>query len=177
MSAVAGPGGWSLRDATEDDLRKLMGWFESADAVKVWGGPKFRYPFTSATFREDCRWGRMATFVLESPGGEFAAFGQVYERYRRINLARLVVRPDLRGQGIGRRLVEALIEVGPTVVDRPEFSLFVYRDNTPALACYLGAGFSIHSYPQDAPMADVCHYLTRPVQQAGGGNTQKREIR
>jgi ribosomal protein S18 acetylase RimI-like enzyme len=155
--------GWTLRDATEDDLAKLMGWFADARSVNVWGGPKFRYPFTRETFREDCHWGRMATFVLETPAGDFVAFGQVYERYERINLARLIVNPDRRGQGLGRRLVALLIEVGPSVVDRTEFSLFVYRDNTPALECYLGVGFRIRDYPDDAPMADVCYYLTRPV--------------
>jgi ribosomal protein S18 acetylase RimI-like enzyme len=105
----------------------------------------------------------MATFALESPGSQFAAFGQIYERYRRINLARLIVHPDLRGKGVGRRLVALLLEVGPAVVDRPEFSLFVYRDNTPALECYLQAGFRIRDYPRDAPMADDCYYLTRPA--------------
>ena len=152
-----------LRNATETDLERLMGWFSDAQSVKIWGGPKFRYPYTPESFREDCHWGRMATFVLESPRKRFAAFGQIYERYGRINLARLVVRPELRGQGIGRRLVEMLVEVGPSVVDRTEFSLFVYRDNTPALECYQRAGFSIRDYPRDAPMADVCFYLTRPV--------------
>jgi ribosomal protein S18 acetylase RimI-like enzyme len=163
MPAVAGEGGWTLREATEIHLEQLMDWFADARSVNVWGGPKFRYPYTPATFSEDCHWGRMATFALESPDDGFAAFGQVYERYRRINLARLIVHPDLRGQGVGRRLVELLIEVGPTVVDRAEFSLFVYRDNTPALECYQRAGFSIRNYPVDAPMADVCYYLTRPA--------------
>ena len=131
MSVVAGEGGWTLRVATEDHLEQLMGWFADAHSVNVWGGPKFRYPYTTATFRKDSHWDRMARFTLESPDNQFAAFGQIYERYRRINLARLVVHPELRGQGVGRRLVERLLEVGPSVVDRAEFSLFVYRDNTP----------------------------------------------
>jgi ribosomal protein S18 acetylase RimI-like enzyme len=161
VPVLTGQGGWTLRDATERDLDQLMGWFVDARSVNVWGGPKFRYPFTSETFREDCQWGRMATFVLKSPDDGLAAFGQIYERYRRINLARLVVHPDLRGQGVGRRLVELLLEAGPAVANRAEFSLFVYRDNTPALECYLRAGFRIRDYPEDAPMADVCYYLTR----------------
>ena len=163
MPAAVDRDGWALRDATEDDLDRLMGWFTDARSVNLWGGPKFRYPFSPETFREDCHWGRMATFILESPGGEFAAFGQVYERYRRINLARLIVHPELRGQGVGGRLVELLIDVGPRIVDRPELSLFVYRDNTPALECYQQAGFRIQDYPLDASMGDLCFYLTRPV--------------
>lgn len=165
MRVVAGEGGWTLRNATEGHLEHLMGWFADAHSLNVWGGPKFRYPYTPESFREDCHWGRMATFVLESPDDRFAGFGQIYDRYGRINLARLVVHPELRGQGVGRRLVELLLAVGPTVVDRAEFSLFAYRDNRPALKCYQRAGFRIRDYPKDAPMADVCYYLTRPVEE------------
>ena len=44
-----------------------------------------------------------------------------------------------------------------------EYSLFSYRDNTAALGCYLSMGFVIHDYPEDAPMADDCYYLVRPL--------------
>ena len=37
----------------------------------------FRYPFTGKTFRKDCHWGRMPSYRLNSPAGEFAAFGQI----------------------------------------------------------------------------------------------------
>jgi ribosomal protein S18 acetylase RimI-like enzyme len=42
-----------------------------------------------------------------------------------------------------------------------EYSLFVYRDNTPAYQCYLSLGFTVVTYPEDAPMADKCYFLTR----------------
>ena len=32
-----------------------------------------------------------------------------------------------------------------------------------ALGCYQSMGFVIHDYPEGAPMADLCYYLTRPV--------------
>ena len=44
-----------------------------------------------------------------------------------------------------------------------EIALFVYRDNEPAYRCYLALGFEVHEYPDAAPMADKCFYLTRPV--------------
>jgi len=154
-------GGWRLAEATEDDLETLMSWFRSAADVDRWGGPRFRYPFTGKTFRRDCHWGRMPSFRLNSPAGEFAAFGQMYERLGRINLARLVVHPDLRGAGVGKRLLASLIEVGPNLFTADEFSLFSYRDNVAALGCYQSMGFVIRDYPEGAPMADLCYYLTR----------------
>ena len=163
MTEPAAQGDWQLVTATERDLDELMSWFRNAGDVDLWGGPRFRYPFTSATFRKDCHWGRMPSFRLTSPAGDFAAFGQMYRRYGRINLARLVVSPDNRGHGVGKRLVALLIEVGPTLFTADEFSLFAYRHNAAALACYTSMGFVIRDYPAGARMADECYYLTRPV--------------
>jgi len=155
--------GWRLEAATDGDLGELMGWFGGREDVERWGGPVFRFPFTARTFREDCHWGRMASFRLSAPDGAFAAFGQFYERYGRINFARLVAHPSLRSQGVGKRLLGLLMQAGAAAFDCDEFSLFVFRDNVPALECYKSVGFAIRGYPDDAPLADRCYYLTRPV--------------
>ena len=104
---------WILGETAESDIDQLMTWFPDADATRIWGGPDFRHPFNRHSFAEDIYWGRMATFSLHSPCGELAAFGQIYERLNRINLARLAVKPTMRGQGIGRRLMEMLMTLGP----------------------------------------------------------------
>ena len=109
MAVTADRDGWVLAEAVEGDIDRLMKWFSDKDAVNVWGGPEFRYPFTRHSFAEDMHWGRMASFSLRDPRGQFAAFGQVYERFERINLARLVANPAMRGQGIGKRLVKMLM--------------------------------------------------------------------
>jgi ribosomal protein S18 acetylase RimI-like enzyme len=156
-------GGWQIVEVSDCDLDELMSWFQGAADVEIWGGPRFRFPFTKATFRKDCHWGRMPGFRLNSPAGEFAAFGQMYQRYGRINFARLIVHPAMRGQGVGKRLVERLIETGPKLFEADEFSLFAYRHNAAALGCYQSMGFVVRDYPKDARMADQCYYLTRPV--------------
>ena len=163
MTKPLEPGNWAIVEASERDLDELMSWFRVAADVDIWGGPRFRFPFTRVTFRKDCHWGRMPGFRLNSPAGEFAAFGQMYQRYGRINFARLVVNPRMRGQGVGKRLVELLIETGPQLFQADEFSLFAYRHNAAALGCYQSMGFVVRDYPEGARMADQCYYLTRPV--------------
>lgn len=163
MTELAGQEGWQLVAAADADIDELMSWFSGPGETDIWAGPRFRFPFTSATFRQDSHWDRMPGFRLNSPDGLFAAFGQMYRRYGRINLARLVVNPDMRGQGVGKRLVGMLIEVGPTLFAGDELSLFAYRHNAAALGCYRSMGFVIRDYPKGARMADQCYYLTRPV--------------
>lgn len=155
--------GWQLVEASDRDLDELMTWFNDAAEVDIWGGPRFRFPFTKSTFRKDCHWGRMPGFRLDSPAREFSAFGQMYQRYGRINLARLIVKPGMRGRGVGKRLVGLLIEMGPKLFPADELSLFAYRHNAAALGCYKSMGFVVRDYPQGARMADQCYYMTRPV--------------
>ena len=155
--------GWALDETVDSDIDQLMKWFPDADATRIWGGPDFRHPFNRHSFAEDIHWGRMVTFSLRSPAGELAGFGQLYERLQRINLARLAVNPTLRGQGIGRRLVEMLMTLGPQMFSCAEFSLFVYRENVVAAKCYESFGFKVTSYPNGVPLGEDCDYLTRPV--------------
>ncbi len=160
--------GWCLEPARDHDMDELMKWFDGERSVKIWGGPKFRYPFSRETFLEDSHWRDMATFCLRSPENAFSAFGQLYERDRRINLARLITHPQTRRQGVGRRLVQMLMSIGADLFALDEYSLFVYRDNTPALECYRSLGFEIQDYPSNQVLADTCYYLTRPVERSDG---------
>lgn len=161
-----------FRPATESDVDRLMRWFPDARSLRVWGGPEFRFPFTRHSFAEDMQWGRMAAFCLCDGRARLTAFGQLYLRYERIHLARLVVDPELRGRGIGKELVRRLLDTGPRLFARSEFSLFVFRDNAIALTCYRSMGFRITAYPDGMPFADECYYLTRPVGMPKGENMQ-----
>ena len=101
--------GWTLQEAARPDIQSLMHWFPTHDDVNIWGGPTFRYPFTTATFLEDIHWGKMASFSLRDDSGALRGFGQVYDRDGRIHLARLVVEPQLRGRGVGRRQQQTVL--------------------------------------------------------------------
>ena len=153
--------GWTLVAATETDIDEVMTWFPDARSVAIWGGPGFRYPFTGATFREDCRLDRMESFSLRNREGRLAAFGQAYERYGRGHLARLVSNPEYRGRGAGKQLVNMIVAALDERHAYEEYSLFVYRDNAPAFQCYLATGFVVTDYPADAPLRDECYFLTK----------------
>ncbi|MEL7185380.1 MAG: N-acetyltransferase [Pseudomonadota bacterium] len=155
--------GWSLVAAVDRDLDELMAWLPDRAAVDVWGGPIFRFPFTRETFLQDCHWDEFATYRLNDGYGNFAAFGQIGERYGRSHLARLIASPTMRGQGVGSRLMTHLMQEARRLYRYEECGLFVYRHNAPALHCYKAAGFEIVDYPDDAPMPDECFYLKRKL--------------
>jgi ribosomal protein S18 acetylase RimI-like enzyme len=155
--------GWTLAIATADEIDQLMDWFPDKRALTIWGGPSFRFPYSRETFHEDVRWNDLASFCLRDPGGNVVAFGQAYERVGRINLARLVVHADSRGQGVGRKLISLIMAAARGMFDLTEFSLFVYRDNVPAYECYKSMGFIVREYPEELSLGESIHYLTRPV--------------
>ena len=155
--------GWALVAPVVEDIDQLMRWFPDAHAVAIWGGPKFRFPFTRRTFVEDCRFGDMTSYCLRDPDDNMTAFGQHYARYGRAHLARLVTDPARRRQGAGRRLITMIIDAATRSGEFTETSLFVLRDNQPAYRCYRSLGFSVQDYPEDAAMKDECYFLTRQV--------------
>ncbi len=162
--------GWTLAAADDTDLCELMGWFREAQAVDRWSGPRFRFPFTHETFREDCRWDAIPTYSLKDPDGTMAAFGQYYDRYDRAHLARLITHPQMRRRGVGKRLVRMIMRAAQQQSGYAQWSLFVYRDNQPAYRCYLESGFVVQDYPDDAPLGDLCYFLTRKAILEPAGN-------
>jgi len=153
--------GWILAAATAADFAEVMTWFPDAAAVDRWGGPQFRFPFTRESFLEDCRVDMLESYALRDPTGLLAAFGQSYERTGRGHLARLVANPAARRRGAGSRLIEMIILSLAARHAYDEYSLFVYRDNTPAYRCYLSLGFAVTDYPADGVMADKCYFLVK----------------
>ena len=156
-----------IQEVVADDIGELITWFPDANSLNRWGGPFFRHPFDATSFNEDLRWKEMASYCLKTNDDELLAFGQFYERYQRINLARLVVNPAYRGEGHGRHLINCLMKKSRKQIPLGEFSLFVYRDNRRAMACYQSMGFKPAVCPAESPLGDSVEYMICPVNPAG----------
>lgn len=136
-----------LKRFAEFHLPELMTWFPDETALKTWGGPDFRFPFTEATFREDAKLTSLPTWKLMGDNGAFAAFGQCYVRVGRCHFGRLAVSPALRGRGHGTTLIRELARWGTAEFATDALSLFVSPANVRARELYRRLGFSEFPYP------------------------------
>ena len=101
-----------------------------------------------------------ATFALVT-GDRLTAFGQIVPKAaHRGHLARVIVAPDLRGQGNGERLIRLLIEEARRQ-SHVRISLNVDRQNAPAIALYTKLGFREVPRPPDEPDAFGSRYMER----------------
>lgn len=139
-------------------LPDLMAWFTDAQALRTWGGPEFRFPFSAASFREDTKVDRIDSFALEAEDGALAAFGQCYLRIERCHFGRVGVAPRLRGLGLGTRLLREMAGWGQQRFGPRELSLFVKHDNQAAHRLYRRLGFREAPYP-DPVLAAGMHYM------------------
>lgn len=137
-----------------------MSWFNDEQALFSWAGPGFGYPFDDASFTADLHLDELSSFALTSDTSELLAFGQFYARLGKCHMARLVVSPHHRGQGLAAELLRLLCERGSRELGTEGFSLFVLEDNAAAIAAYRKFGFEIARYPETMP-ADNCVYMAK----------------
>lgn len=131
-----------LRPARLEDLDPVLTWTTDADAVRLWAGPNLGFPVDRERLWQDLFKSPGAPFVLCGTAGEVLAFGQVMHREENYaHLARLIVSPAHRGQGLGRTLCRELMRIAPTFLPVRWCSLFVYPENQRASALYRSLGF------------------------------------
>jgi [ribosomal protein S18]-alanine N-acetyltransferase len=128
-----------LRPFPADSAEVVSGWAGTGEEVTMWcGGPAAPVPAgqINAWAGED----GVEPFGLYRDG-RLVAYGELWvdDDEAEVELARLIVDPGERGQGLGRRLV---MELATRARSRyPAIFLRVHPDNVAALRCYAGAGF------------------------------------
>lgn len=139
----------TLRRAQPADLATILEWSPSRELLHQWAGPSSRWPTSPELLWADIDDADATSFALEARDAELVAFGQIRHRDKMFgHLARLIVSPLHRGRGFGRQLCLELMREAPLLHPIAAYSLFVWQDNTNALALYRSLGFSeIGSHP------------------------------
>lgn len=135
-----------LRSALPEQVTNLGNWLPDQQAMDLWGGPGFSHPLRPLPFLQQLYLpGTQSYWLMQQQ--QAVAFGQLCDRFDRHHLARLLVAPSKRGQGLGKALVLALIQLGLNEHKQKDFSLFVHRHNQRALHCYQSLGFQFAAQP------------------------------
>jgi len=131
-----------LREFRESDAPEVVRWAISDEEVRRWAGGAGGWPLDVSVFR---RWHAdpdVKPYVM-CDGEALIGYGEVWddEAEQEVELARIIVKPAIRGSGVGKRLVRLLLERA-SLSGFPEAFVRVVPENGAALACYRGAGFS-----------------------------------
>lgn len=119
----------------------IVAWPQSVEEARWWAGPRTAWPPHPSVME---RWHadpEVHPHVLIDRGA-LIGYGELWAdaEEREVELARLIVAPERRGQGVGRRLVGLLLE-NARHTGYPYAFLRVFPENRAGIACYLKSGF------------------------------------
>ena len=141
----------ALDDFREEHSATILGWVRSAEDALCWAEAPF-LRIGPALFEE---WHAQRGIVpcVGLLGDAVCAYGQVLEDLveREAEIARVIVRPDLRAQGVGRAFVLLLA----AEARRRGFGVVaarIARRNRAGYACFHGAGFTRLSAEDEAAL-------------------------
>ncbi len=144
VSSSGGVAALELRPFAPDDDAQLISWFADAAQLRRFAGPSLHWPLSSEQLQTVRTTPRLSAFSAVSSADGARVCGHIevvmMGRASRARLARVVLAPDCRGQGLGRSLVELGMEEARLRGVR-EVELFVFVDNRPARRVYESLGF------------------------------------
>jgi ribosomal-protein-alanine N-acetyltransferase len=131
-----------LRPPDAADYAALGAWVPDAETCIRWAGPKLKFPFIPQQLPQLLAEPGAHSFVLSRGPAPALGFCQFWVRETGVaHLARIILAPAARGQGLASTLCTLLMEQATQTAGAQAFTLRVYRDNHPALAVYEGLGF------------------------------------
>ena len=118
----------------------------------------FRHPTTREWYEEELSRADVCfVYVIRLPGIPVAGYCAFWRVADEIHINNLAVRPGLRRQGLGRRLLAGVLDAAGSM-GATRATLEVRRSNEPAIHLYLQAGFREAGIRRN--------YYTQPVEDA-----------
>lgn len=140
-----------LKPFTRTDIDQLIVWVTSAEFLLQWAGPAFYSPLDRVQLLhhlaevEKADPDRLIFKAVNSETGETVGHGELIG-IDRSNLSAKIARilvgpPELRGHGIGERIVSELLWVAFEELSLHRVALNVFDFNKSAIHCYEKVGF------------------------------------
>jgi RimJ/RimL family protein N-acetyltransferase len=133
-----------LRPTTADHLQTILGWVKNNQEMVMWSGPTFTWPleYTQlARYFDNPH--RTYWSALDAESQELVGHASLLidDDADLMRIGFIIVNPEHRGRGVGRKFVEAVVNEGFRASTLPVMKLGVYAHNTAALNLYERLGF------------------------------------
>lgn len=137
-----------IRPYKPADAGFLLSWLTEERTVAFWKADRFTWPLTleqlnryDEDFTADPK--AAAFMVLDEAGAAVGHFSlrNINWQENRAHMGFIVVNPDCRGKGYGRKLVHQALVYAFQVLGLRAVTLGVYDCNEPARRCYAAEGF------------------------------------
>lgn len=132
-----------------DKFYVLESWIPDEDLLFQFGGDMLRYPMTIMQMKDLIfRFPEREYYYGKDDSGNYYAYGEIIPQEEK-NVPRLgrilIGDPARRGQGLGRKFIEELIQQCISDFDAIAIELYVLSDNDPAIRSYQKIGFEFKS--------------------------------
>ena len=125
---------------------KLIGWVNSEESLMQFAGPAFTFPLTEDQLEESLsNKNRIAFKVIDEISKEAIGHAEIFLGEKSAWLGKILIGDkNLRGNGIGQKIVQRLLEYVFTDLQQSKAELNVFDWNVPAIKCYEKCGFVIN---------------------------------
>jgi RimJ/RimL family protein N-acetyltransferase len=135
-----------FRSLRASDAATLARWARTPDELLQWAGPLFSFPLDEIQLveyaeRADERLHLICAVDRDTDRALAHAELGILPEHELGRIGRVAVAPEVRGEGVGRRLMDWLIAFAFDDLALHRLELVVFSFNEPALRCYRRAGF------------------------------------
>ncbi|RKL67470.1 GNAT family N-acetyltransferase [Salipaludibacillus neizhouensis] len=133
------------------DFERLISWIDSPELLLKWGGPGFHYPLDEGQlniYKKNSNHDHAETLVynvIHQKTGEVLghiSLGKINRKNRSARIGKVLIGSEnIRGQGIGQRMMKEILKVAFDELQLHRVSLGVFDFNIAAIMCYEKVGF------------------------------------
>ena len=136
-----------LRQFDKTDFDRLISWIDSEKFMIQFAGPIFTFPLTTEQLEKYISdKNRLPFKVIMIKTGKVIGHAEIYNSKKSTaKLCRILIGDkDLRGKGLGEKIVNELVEFSFNKLNAVIVELNVYNWNTSAIKCYEKVGFIVN---------------------------------
>lgn len=131
---------------TIKDSKNLISWIDSEEELMQFAGPQLTFPLTNEQLEKSLTNKNVLCFkVVDNSTNLSIGHAELFLKDNSFALARILIGDkNMRGKGLGKKVVEKLLEFGFKNFDKNTAELNVFDWNISAIKCYEKVGFEIN---------------------------------